>query len=76
MKTISTIVLSLLVPVSNALASGGTVVEDVGLMGALFITFGVLIVLHQFIPGLTLLGGMLKGIFSLTEKKVPNANSN
>ena len=76
MKTISTILLSLLVTVSNALASVGTEVEGLGLMAALFIAFGVLIVLHQFIPGLLLLGGMLKGIFSPTDKKVPNVRSN
>jgi hypothetical protein len=75
MKTISTIVLSLLVAVSYALASGGTEVEGLGLMGALFIAFGVLIVLHQFVPGLILLGGMLKGIFSSTEKKASKVNS-
>ena len=76
MKTISTIVLSLLVTVSNALASGGTEVESLGLMTALFIAFGILIVLHQFIPGLMLLCAMLKGIFSPTGKKVPNVGSN
>jgi hypothetical protein len=75
MKTISTIVLSLLVTISYALASGGTENEGLGLMAAFFIAFGVLIVLHQFIPGLMLLGRMLKGIFSPTAKKVPNVNS-
>jgi hypothetical protein len=75
MKTISTIVLSLLVTVSYALASGSAEVEGLGLMGAFFIAFGVLIVLHQFIPGLMLLGGMLKGIFSPTGKKAPNVSS-
>ena len=76
MKTISTIVLSLLVTVSNVLASGNAEAEGLGLMSALFIAFGVLIILQQFIPGLLLLGGMLKGIFSPTDKKVPNVNSN
>jgi len=76
MKTISTIVLSLLVTVSNVLASGNAEAEGLGLMSALFIAFGVLIILQQFIPGLLLLGGMLKGIFSPTDKKVPNVSSN
>jgi hypothetical protein len=76
MKTISTTLLTLLVTVSHAAASGGTGMEGPGLMGALFIAFGVLIVLHQFLPGLTLLGGMLKGIFSSTDKKVPNVSGN
>jgi hypothetical protein len=65
----------LLVTMSNAVASGGTEVEGLGFMTTLFIAFGILIVLHQFIPGLTLLCGMLKGIFSPTAKKVPNVSS-
>jgi len=76
MKTILIIVLSLLVTVSNALASGGTEAEGMGIMGGLFIAFGVLIVLNQFIPGLTLLGGMLKGIFSSHDNKASKINSN
>lgn len=76
MKTISIIVLALLATVSNASASVSTDFEGLGLMGALFIAFGVLIVLHQFVPGLMLLGGMLKGIFSTTGKKVSNVSSN
>jgi hypothetical protein len=76
MKTISTIILSQLVTVSNAFASGGGEAEGLGLMAALFIAFGVLIVLHQFIPGLMLLGGMLKGIFSPADKKVTTLNGN
>jgi len=75
MKTLSTIVISLLVTASIALASGSTEIEGLGLMGALFIAFGVLIVLYQFIPGLMLLGGMLKGIFAPTGKKAPNVSS-
>jgi hypothetical protein len=75
MKTLSTIVLSLLVTASIALASGSTEVEGLGLMAALFIAFGVLIVLNQLIPGLILFGAMLKGIFSPTDKKVPNESS-
>jgi hypothetical protein len=75
MKTLSTIVLSLLLTVSFALASGGTEIEGLGLMGALFIAFGVFIVLYQFIPGLMLLGGMLKGIFSPADKKATNISS-
>jgi hypothetical protein len=75
MKTLSTILLSMLVTASIALASGGTEIEGLGLMGALFIAFGVLIVIYQFIPGLMLLGGMLKGIFSPTGKKASNISS-
>ena len=75
MKTLLKIVLSLLVTVSYSLASEGTQVEGLGFMATLFIAFGVLIIMFQFIPGLLLLGGMLKGIFSPADKKVPVSNS-
>lgn len=73
MKTMSIILSILLVTVSYSLTFGGIEVEGLGLMSAFFIAFGVLIVLYQFIPGLTLLGGMLKGIFSQPDKKAPDA---
>jgi uncharacterized membrane protein len=75
MKTIIKIVLSLLVTVSYALASEGAEVEGLGLMATFFIAFGVMIVMFQFIPGLLLLSGMLKGIFSPSDKKTTVANS-
>jgi hypothetical protein len=50
-------------------AGGGTGGEGMSMMATLFIAFGVLIVLFQFIPGIMLLIGMLKGIFSASEKK-------
>lgn len=74
MKTLSIIVLSLLLTVSYALASGGTEVEGLGLMTAFFIAFGVLIVLYQFVPGLRLIGGLLKEIFSSIGEKVTDAS--
>jgi hypothetical protein len=74
MKTLSIIVLSLLVTVSYALASGGTEVEGLGLMTSFFIAFGVLIVMYQFIPGLMLIGGLLKELFSSSDEKVTDAS--
>lgn len=75
MKTLSIIILSLLASISYALASGGTEVEGLGLMTSFFIVFGVLIVLNQFIPGLMLIGGLLKGLFSSIDEKATDANS-
>jgi hypothetical protein len=75
MKTLSIIVLFLLVTVSYALASGGTEVEGLGLMTSFFIAFGVLIVLYQFIPGLMLIGRLLKEIFSSIDEKATDASS-
>ena len=74
MKTLSIIVLTMLVTVSYALASGGTEVEGLGLMTSFFIAFGVLIVMYQFIPGLMLIGGLLKELFSSSDEKVTDAS--
>jgi hypothetical protein len=75
MKTLSVISLSLLVTVSCALASGGTEVAGPGLMTSFFIAFGVLIVLYQFIPGLMLIGRLLKELFSSIDGKVTDASN-
>lgn len=75
MKAISTIVLSLLVTVSYASAYGGNEVESLGLMTTFFITFGVFIILFQFAPGLMLLCGMLKEMFSKDEQKALGVRS-
>ena len=76
MKTLSVISLSLLVTVSCALASGGAEVEGPGLMTSFFIAFGVLIVLYQFIPGLMLIGGLLKELFSSANEKATDDRIN
>ena len=65
MKVISAILLSLMITGTQAMASaGGTHSEGMGLLTTFFIAFGVLIVLFQLLPGLTLFCGMLKGLFS------------
>lgn len=68
MKAATATVLSLIITVTQALASGGGESEGMSLLATFFIAFGVLIVLFQFIPGIMLFGGMLKGLFS-SEKK-------
>jgi len=70
MKIISTFGLFLLVSISFALASGGTDVEGLGPMTAFFMTFGVMIVLYQFIPGLMLFAEMLRKACLSTASKV------
>lgn len=75
MKTTLKIVLSLLVTATYALAAGGTEAEGLGFMTILFIAFGVLIVMFQFVPGLMLFATMLRGIFSPRDKKAPAINS-
>ncbi|HBG06127.1 MAG: hypothetical protein A2075_24450 [Geobacteraceae bacterium GWC2_58_44] len=65
MKLISATILSLTITGTQALASaGGAKPEGMGLLATFFIAFAVLVVLFQFLPGMTLFLGMLKGIFS------------
>jgi hypothetical protein len=67
--------LSLLSSISYAMASGSTEVEGLGCMTSFFIVFGVLIVLNQFVPGLMLIGGLLRGLFSPIDEKATDANN-
>ncbi len=77
MKAISAIITSLMITASQALAASGTAGgESLGLLAMLFIGFGVMIVIFQFIPGILLMFGMLKGIFSLGQKDAHEATSN
>jgi hypothetical protein len=65
MKIISATTLSLMITGTQALASaGGQNPEGIGLLATFFLAFGALIILFQFLPGLTLFAGILKGIFS------------
>jgi uncharacterized protein YqgC (DUF456 family) len=70
MKVLSAALLSMMVTATQALASaGGANTEGMGLLGTFFLAFGVLIILFQFIPGVTLFAGVLKGIFSSEASK-------
>lgn len=72
MRAISAMLTALIITASQALAAGGTPEgEGIGILAACFIGFGVMIVLFQFIPGIMLMVGMLKGILSLGRKDVP-----
>ncbi len=77
MRTISALLTSLILTASHALAAGGAPEgEGLGLLAIFFIGFGVMIVLFQFIPGIMLLAGMLKGLFSLGRKETNGAAGN
>ena len=69
MKALLASILALLITVTQALASSGTG-DGQGLshMAVFFISFGILIVLFQFIPGIMLFVGMIKGLFLSGEK--------
>ncbi|OGR27606.1 MAG: hypothetical protein A2X79_06340 [Desulfuromonadaceae bacterium GWB2_53_15] len=70
MKPIMAAILSLLVSATQVLAIGNTGnVEGLGLLASFFLVFGILALIFQFLPGLMLFGGMIKGLFPSTEKK-------
>ncbi len=70
MKPITATILSLIISVSQAFASTGTTgSDDLGLLAIGFISFGVLIILFQFVPVLLLIAGMIAGLFKAGEKK-------
>jgi hypothetical protein len=74
MKTVYATILSLVITGTQALASGGGGEgEGLSLMATFFIAFGVLIVMFQFVPGVMLFIGMLRGLFSSTQKKATEA---
>ena len=68
MRAFVTALSGVVASVTHAMAANGAE-AGVGLWGNLFIAFGVMIVVFQLIPGIMLLCGMVKGLFSLHEKK-------
>lgn len=70
MRAISAILTTLMITASQAMAAGGAPEgEGLGILAACFIGFGIMIVMFQFVPGIMLMVGMLKGIFSLGWKE-------
>jgi hypothetical protein len=73
MKTMSATLFSLIITASQALAlSGATEGGELSLLAIGFISFGILIVLFQFVPALLLIGGMIPGLLTVVEKKSDN----
>jgi hypothetical protein len=72
MKAISAMLISLTIFVSRALAAGSASESGhYGLMTECLIAFFVTIFLFQFVPGITLLVGALKGIFAPDKAETP-----
>lgn len=70
MKTVYSIILSLVITGTRALASGGVSEGgELGLLTMFFTAFAVLIVIFQFIPGFILFFGMIRGLFLSADKK-------
>ena len=49
------------------LAAGEGGASEIGWLGIIFLGFGALIIVFQFIPAVMLFGSMLRGLFSSTE---------
>ena len=73
MKYIYAIALAIAITGTQALASGnGIDGNGLNLLTTLLIAFGALIIIFQLVPGIILFFGMLKGLYSVSEKKPLN----
>lgn len=72
MKATLTTIIATLVAATPVVAVTGSETEPSGLLLYLFMGFGALVIVCQLVPGLMLLGAMLKGFLSgpETEKQV------
>jgi hypothetical protein len=61
MKTTLRTIAAALLATTPVFAATGAEAEPHGILFYIFIGFGALIVVAQFVPGLMLLGGMIKG---------------
>jgi chromate transport protein ChrA len=76
MKTMSATIISLLITATYALASGnGSDGEGLSIMATLFIGFGCLIVMFQFVPVVIMLTGLIRGLLSPADKKLSESTS-
>lgn len=70
MRAISAMLTTLMITASQAMAAGGAPEgEGLGILAACFIGFGIMVVMFQFIPGIMLMVGMLKGVLSFGRKE-------
>ena len=70
MGTMLRTLLVTLAMVTPALAANGNAVKGSSILLILFLGFGALIVVFQFIPGMVLFFSMLKGLFTAASRKV------
>ena len=69
MKTTIKTLATMLATASTAFAASGAESEGSGVLTALFLGFGALIIAFQLFPGLMLFGSMIKGLFSSGAKE-------
>lgn len=73
MRTLSATLFTLIITASQACAAAGAAEGgELGLLAIGFISFGVLILLFQFVPALLLVGGMVFALFRNPAKKNNN----
>ena len=75
MKTTLRTIAAALLAATPAFAATGAEAEPHGILFYIFIGFGALIVVAQFVPGLMLLGGMIKGVLTNTAHEEFTAGS-
>ncbi len=74
MKVLFTTLLSMLIPVTQAVAAGGGGGEGLSLLTMLFIGFGAMIIVFQLVPAVILLCGMIKGLVTPKETAVAGSS--
>jgi len=75
MKTTLRTIAAALLAVTPAFAASGAEAEPHGILFYLFIGFGALVVVTQLVPGLMLLGGMIKGLMTGPAREERTAES-
>jgi len=75
MRVLISTIVSLLVTVSQVLASGGGGGEPVSILMILFFGFGALILVFQLFPAVVLFIGMVKGLISSAKKTTNEAEA-
>ncbi len=73
MKTLHLTVAAFLVSAGHAFAASG-VPQDSGLLTWLFLGFFALIIVAQFVPGLLVVGSVIKGLASSNSAKKVGSN--
>jgi hypothetical protein len=71
MKALFTTLAITLACVTPALAATAAAAKGSSILVMLFLGFGALVVIFQFIPGMVLFASMLRGLFTAAPKKAP-----
>ncbi len=69
MRVLIATILTMGMPLTQALAAGGGEKVELSLMTILFMGFGALIIAFQLVPAVILFAGMVKGLVSPAEKE-------